>query len=64
MAQQLNKEALRARRETLVSALKRYESGELAHYEEDEHGEVEATDEHVRALKARIAEIDRELAGA
>ena len=63
MPNTLDKDALRARRATLLAALERYESGELTHYEEDDRGEVErdATREHVSSLRARIAEMDRQL---
>jgi hypothetical protein len=64
MAHDLNKDALRSRRATLAAALQRYETGELTHFEEDENGEPtrEATGEHIRSLRERIAEIDRQLA--
>lgn len=63
MDHDLNRQALQARRTTLLTALQQYENGQLSHFEEDEYGRPirEATEEHISKLRVRIAEIDRQL---
>lgn len=59
----MDKNALRARRATLIAALHRFEHGEMTHYEEGIEGELarDATHDHIAKLRERIAEIDRTL---